>query len=302
MAFACADWLPAEIWARVFAGDAVAANRARSLSTEMRAMADQEAVVVACQSKTATQKQICDLLALKPAEAQELPFRVQSATRFANVHIFDLLTCVPLACDLFGTAELRARAEKKRLLTEKRASAGERAVEAAAKRRSKLDAWLAQQCVAASTAEWLGSIKASGTAAPALALKFVAETVTAPSFKSVTAEVSAFALRCKQLTTALQGLGLTRRKDSRLCAAFEAGEPIPGFTSVARIAREMAFMRWLHESTDYEERVEERVEELRDEAGHFYPGINNDARDEVKAEMDPPEVWPWLAQKSCGCV
>ena len=128
-----------------------------------------------------------------------------------------------------------------------------------------------------------------------------AATLKAPSLKAVQAAVAEAeaAARAKQarideLARALAALGLERRADSRLCDAFEAGAPVPGFATAERVAREMALMHWLHKYTDFEARVEREVEALRREAGHYFAGINREAHESAKAGFRRPERWPWL--------
>ena len=269
-------------------------NRARVLCRDFDVLVTAEGLVVRCSTATVTQKQICDLLAIRPMEAQDLPFHVKAATRYCNVHVFDLKVCLPVACATFGVGGLRERVDKKHELAERRTTAGLRGIQEGAKRRAKLESWMKECGFGESVEEWMKCIQLSGTTPPDIVAKFVASTATAPSFKKVAAEVAAFADRCARLVAALAALGLERRIDSRLCAAFEAGTPLNGFETAERVATEMAFMRWLHTCTDYERRVEDAVEELQEEIGRFYPGIYQEAREGVKREMQPPLVWPWL--------
>jgi hypothetical protein len=56
----------------------------------------------------------------------------------------------------------------------------------------------------------------------------------------------------------------------------------------------MAFMNYLHEYTDYREKVEDEVEALADEYGGYYQGIWREASHYVKEEYERPDSWPWL--------
>lgn len=98
-----------------------------------------------------------------------------------------------------------------------------------------------------------------------------------------------------EIDQALDALGLARGADSRLCEAYEAGAPIAGFATPVAIADEMAYMRWLHECTDYEAQLRLRVDDLRNAAGRFYHDIKNEACDEVRSRYVSrrPATWPW---------
>ena len=145
-----------------------------------------------------------------------------------------------------------------------------------------------------STADWLADLRRRDIKPPAAAETFLAEALTGPALKSVKEAIESHAVRARALDAALTVLGLDRRADSALCGAFDAGEPIQGFTTAARIARELALMCWLHTYTDYDTVLEEEVQSLREDAGRYYSGIYADARDYAKDRFTPPAAWPWL--------
>ena len=141
--------------------------------------------------------------------------------------------------------------------------------------------------------------------------------------------------RRDELRAELEKLGLARRRDSRLCDAYERGEPLARGWSAAQVARKMAEMHYLHGGfcPAYQRRVARVRDEIQREVNYlagaecedsdmdysdaddddsidFYPGIRGDAcralygtRDvgEVFRRIadrweDWPERWPWLAQ------
>jgi hypothetical protein len=94
------------------------------------------------------------------------------------------------------------------------------------------------------------------------------------------------------LIDALEELGLSLRGDSSLCDAFIDG----GLAmSADEVAEEMAFMKYLHDFTDYRKRVETEVESLKKENDGYYPtGVWRMASDAIKSHFVKPETWPWL--------
>jgi hypothetical protein len=97
------------------------------------------------------------------------------------------------------------------------------------------------------------------------------------------------------LIDALEELGLSLRGDSSLCEAFING----GLSmSANEVAEEMAFMKYLHEFTDYRKRVKAEVESLMEENEGYYPmGVWRMASDAIKSHFVKPEAWPWLTLK-----
>ena len=100
--------------------------------------------------------------------------------------------------------------------------------------------------------------------------------------------------RIETLNSALLALGLRRRSDSKLCALYERGKTQKTAEEVALI---MAKMKYIHEYKKklYDDMVEHEVIRLAGFDEMFYPGIRQDARDEVlRHRMTFPEHWPWL--------
>jgi len=102
-------------------------------------------------------------------------------------------------------------------------------------------------------------------------------------------------IRKQQLIDALHNIGLELRSDSELCEQYLDGK-IQNM-SLAQLVREMAVMKYLYEYTDYENRLEEKVDELSDSAGYYYSGIWRQASDIVKIRYAIPHHWPWLVVK-----
>lgn len=94
------------------------------------------------------------------------------------------------------------------------------------------------------------------------------------------------------LIDALEELGLSLRGDSSLCEEFIDG----GLSmSANEVAEEMAFMKYLHDFTDYRKRVKAEVESLKEENEGYYPtGVWRMASDAIKSQFVKPETWPWL--------
>lgn len=97
--------------------------------------------------------------------------------------------------------------------------------------------------------------------------------------------------RLEELQNALSVIGITVRYDSELCQDY-----IEGRTTVelGDLVEKLAFMKYLHEYTDYKEQLETEVQHLRLQFGCFYPGIWKEAGEFVKLQYVIPDVWPWL--------
>ena len=215
---------------------------------------------------------------------------------------------------LNGWSGLAKRFAERAAKQAKRDDLNVRRVAAAAKRRAALNAWIAKTlpfgAETRSVDAWTAQFVQHDLPPPTQDLvigSYLGETLTAASLKNTKeacvafhAAQAAFMERKTQLVAELAVLGLDRRADSRLCRAFEAGTPISGFATPKRIADEMALMRWLHNHTNYRQELQRKVATLRDEEGHYYEGINADARDTVKAmrKFQPPTTWPWLSGHS----
>lgn len=98
-----------------------------------------------------------------------------------------------------------------------------------------------------------------------------------------------------ELVTALANVGLVLRGDSELCSTYINGTSPGKEFGVEMIVNEMAFMRYLHEYTDYPTRVEQEATFLSDWYGGYYPGIWKEAAAIAKTAYTPPPSWPWLA-------
>lgn len=294
MAGALVD-LPEDPWRLILSMDTSVAVCARRLSKTFCAIASQVGIEIKKPTGTCTQKQFCERLALTPAEAKTFPFVIKGVTRYCDVHVFDLAVCVPLVFDRLGAETIAKRLDKRDARRGKAVDLPTRRKDAAAARRAKLDAWMATDAtMPSSTTAWTAGLRQRHIKPPAIVEKFLTESLTAPALKAVKQAIADHALRAQQLDAALATYALTRRDDSRLCEAFDAGEPIGGFDTAAKVAREMAFMHWLHNYTDYDATFEQELERVREEAGRFFPGIHAVARDYAKSEFTPPTAWPWL--------
>lgn len=98
--------------------------------------------------------------------------------------------------------------------------------------------------------------------------------------------------RKKELVGALDKVGLELRYDSELCERYIKGSS--SAWSLDAVVKEMAFMKYLHEYTDYSTRLEEEVEQIAKYDG-YYSGIWREAADYTKQRYTRPDVWPWLA-------
>jgi hypothetical protein len=94
--------------------------------------------------------------------------------------------------------------------------------------------------------------------------------------------------RCNQISNALAKVGCTLRQDSHICREFIEN----GRGCINEIADKMAFLRWLHEYTDYKNKLEFEIQTQDDKYG-FYPGISLVCAQEVQGLYHPPSQWPW---------
>lgn len=103
--------------------------------------------------------------------------------------------------------------------------------------------------------------------------------------------------RRRELEAALGTLGVSFREDSRLCCSFVAGDPVHGFETAARVADQMAYMRWLHRNREYTRAIEREVTFLADCEGYHFAGIYHEATRRVQSLpcFQRPATWPWLA-------
>lgn len=98
-------------------------------------------------------------------------------------------------------------------------------------------------------------------------------------------------MRLQEITDALKILRLEPRTDSELCRDYIEGV---SYQPIETIVETMAFMRYLHEYTDYKSKLEECVMYLRNTYGCFYTGIWRDASEFCQKQYDIPDKWPWL--------
>ena len=202
--------------------------------------------------------------------------------------------------------------ELKRLRTE---SLKESRDAALAKRRKTIDEWTAKDGAldpirSLEAFETFGNLKSNTI----LQKYLYGRTVTAPSlvkakhaavehFSNVTrsntlrdeAEEEMKATEIQRRTTLLQelhALGLELRSDSALCALYIKGTSQKPATEVAKI---MAKMRYVHNHvSNYHGLIENEVEELAYANRGFFPGIYQEATENVQATIQYPEKWPWL--------
>jgi hypothetical protein len=98
-------------------------------------------------------------------------------------------------------------------------------------------------------------------------------------------------VRRNELVNALEMLGLVLRSDSELCDKYIKGSR--DAWSLNALVDEMAFMKYLHEYTDYETRLEKEVKHIADYNG-YYNGIWREAAEYTKQRYTRPTVWPWI--------
>lgn len=99
--------------------------------------------------RSMNQGEICDALFLSPAEAQQLPFRIERKRRFHggtyDTHWFDMCSAIPVLLRLFGGwAALKRRLDERASRKRKREELEARREEASAKRRATLDDWISK--------------------------------------------------------------------------------------------------------------------------------------------------------------
>lgn len=264
-------------------------------------------------ARTLNQGALCAALGLTADEARAFPHAVEKRRNqmgWYDTHVFDARVVVARLVDTRGWTGLRTALDAVQNKEAKREALEARRTEALEARRARFDAWLAKERPfgqkVLSLVAWRTALREKGAVAigtDAVLAKFLEQRVaTAPALKSAQEAARAFDVtqsargECRaELLAALGVLGLTRRADSRICDAFEAGAPIAPFTTAARVADEMALMRWLHECTAYPQELRKCVEQLAENEGYYYEGINADARNETKARFrERPAVWPWL--------
>lgn len=291
--------LSQDLWVLIVGAETHTSFRARLLSKWFCRLVDESNLVdLESPTGTCTQKQLCERLLLKPAEAQRLPFDCRQLSRYAEAYIFDLATCVPLAFDIFGADEILKRKHARFLRIQKSDSLPERKKKALESRLAKLSVWWEAHSndlhwsKPSEWKEWMHTYNISNSTTIDV---FFKESVSAPSFGFVTNYIQNQSTRVKALLVKLEANGLHLRDDSRICKAYLQAAPICGFETPTEIAHEMAFMRWLHEHTDYEMKVECMVQELRAQNdSRYYCGIYSDARHLAKREFDAPKTWPWM--------
>lgn len=102
-------------------------------------------------------------------------------------------------------------------------------------------------------------------------------------------------LRRGVLEAALDKVGVQLRDDSELCKSYIEGSKLAkNWIQLNDIVNEMAFMKYLHEYTDYNTKLEQEVYELKMEYGYYYQGIWRDASEFVKLQYTVPDKWPWV--------
>lgn len=98
--------------------------------------------------------------------------------------------------------------------------------------------------------------------------------------------------RRQTLQDALENVGVEWRDDSELCEMYISSNKT--CLELNQVVEEMAFMKYLHNYTDYKCRLEKEVEYLCSMEGYYYQGIWRDASDSVKCKYKAPHTWPWL--------
>lgn len=327
--------LPDEVWTtNIFSSDLLTAYRGRALSKTLRLDLEENVIrprfgfVLNCGSPVVNQGRVQELFCLSVDEARRLPHTQHRLGRYAIEHRFRVFKVHRLLQERLGPVELRRRITTRETRKRKRAEGEEdlpqrkrKAAETrlaslsgairAAKLGDSLEVWATALAARADddavadplTNYYLKSYLADDVLKPPVTLKAVIEEVKAMEARYSTERIADRAQiaslkqkRCDDLRAALSALKLQRRSDSALCDAYERGRPIGGFNTPEMVAAQMAWMHWLHNYTIYTHRLRDCVEELRDDAGHYYDGINADARDEVqhRSEFQPPPQWPWM--------
>jgi hypothetical protein len=101
--------------------------------------------------------------------------------------------------------------------------------------------------------------------------------------------------RRQTLEKALQQVGVEWRNDSELCEMYVSSQKT--CWELEQIVEEMALMKYLHNYTDYRNRLEKEVENLCQGEGYYYQGIWKEASETVKRQYYPlPTTWPWLVE------
>lgn len=98
-------------------------------------------------------------------------------------------------------------------------------------------------------------------------------------------------LRKSELIKALKEKKLKLRNDSYLCEQYIEGKLK---NKLNFVVREMCFMKYLHDYTDFQERVDDYVEEANEEYGYYPRGIWMEAHEYIKSKYTLPDVLPWL--------
>jgi len=266
-----------------------------------------------------TQTTLCAMMGLTPDVARTLPHTVEhhrGAMGPYTTHMFRVDNALRALVCSEGWTAMGVRLQTKTNRKRKRDQLDNRRAEAGAKRRARLEAWFASATPLGEAVitldDWANARPGlhAALAKDVVLSKYLSTTVvTGPSLAAakaatlaVDAALGARVARVDALRGALAVRGLERRADSRLCDAYEDGVPVGGFTTAEAVAEEMACMRWLHGhwlgpgGASYATTLEAEVRRLAGRHGHYYAGINAEARDVVKARLlvARPAVWPWL--------
>jgi len=106
--------------------------------------------------------------------------------------------------------------------------------------------------------------------------------------------------RRESLENALKKKGLIVREDSELCALYISGrrkiESDEGAVSLTLkfIVHEMCIMKYLFEYTDFQEQVENEIENIADDYGYYPRGVRKMAHTIVKHRTPLPSTFPWM--------
>jgi hypothetical protein len=179
-----------DLYEYIFSTDLMTGIGCRTVSKRIMQIVDclTNGVVVRCEKNVISQGHLLEILPLTVAEAQQLPFEcVKRGSSYGWVHLFRLTEILPrVLSPWLGMKELAARLHTRAAKKRKREENEQLGIIAAAKRRAKLDAWLAARDDAPnSVEEWSIDLKTrmGNTSWCPVLLRFFNTTKTGPSFK-----------------------------------------------------------------------------------------------------------------------